>query len=64
MGFTSPFDSLCNLAEGCSKLKKLFLTAVRGICDNDLEPFIKFCPDLEQIDLLGARGITSEICLE
>ncbi|KAK6617865.1 hypothetical protein RUM43_014094 [Polyplax serrata] len=63
LGFTLPVDSLCALAIGCPKLKKLFLTALRGICDKDLEPFIKSCPDLEQIDLLGVRGITPDICL-
>ncbi|KAK6618314.1 hypothetical protein RUM44_002766 [Polyplax serrata] len=63
LGFTLPVDSLCALAVGCPKLKKLFLTALRGICDKDLEPFIKSCPDLEQIDLLGVRGITPDICL-
>lgn len=63
LGFTLPVDSLAALSSGCPKLKKLFLTALRGVADKDLEPFIKNCPNLEQIDLLGVRGITSDICL-
>lgn len=62
LGFACPIDCLAALAEGCPRLRKLFLTALRGICDKDLEPFLVHCPELEQIDLLGVRGITPDIC--
>lgn len=62
LGFGSPADSLLAVAHGCSKLRKLFLAALRGVTDRDLEPFVEYCPMLEQIDLLGSRSITTEIC--
>jgi len=58
-----PVESLTNLARGCPKLRKLFLTALRGICDKDLEPFTTSCPDLEQVDILGVHGITADGCM-
>lgn len=63
-GFDAPGDSLHSLAAGCPYLRKLFLTALRGITDRDIEPFIEHCRDLEQVDLMGGRGITSEICVK
>lgn len=63
-GFDAPGDSLHSLAAGCPYLRKLFLTALRGITDRDLEPFIEHCPDLEQVDIMGGRGITSDICVK
>uniref|UniRef100_A0A6M2DDT9 Putative f-box/lrr-repeat protein 4-like isoform x2 n=1 Tax=Xenopsylla cheopis TaxID=163159 RepID=A0A6M2DDT9_XENCH len=63
MGIGAPGDSFHCLAKGCPKLKKLFLVALRGITDWDLQFFPTLCPDLQQIDLMGIRGINAEICL-
>ncbi|KDR23668.1 F-box/LRR-repeat protein 4-like isoform X2 [Zootermopsis nevadensis] len=64
LGIGAPGDSLYSLATGCRSLRKLFLSALRGITDRDLEPFIEHCPALEQVDLLGGRSITSDICVK
>jgi F-box/leucine-rich repeat protein 4 len=64
LGVGAPGDSLHSLATGCPSLRKLFLAALRGITDRDLEPFIEHCPALEQVDLLGGRSITSDICIK
>ncbi|PSN29548.1 F-box/LRR-repeat protein 4, partial [Blattella germanica] len=53
LGVGAPGDSLNSLASGCPRLRKLFLAALRGVTDRDLEPFIEHCPLLEQVDLLG-----------
>ncbi|XP_066993757.2 F-box/LRR-repeat protein 4 isoform X2 [Anabrus simplex] len=64
LGFGAPGDSLLAVAKGCPHLKKLFLAALRGVGDRDLEPFIELCPEMEQVDLLGVRSITPEICIK
>jgi hypothetical protein len=63
-GVDVPGDSFHSLATGCPYLRKLFLTALRTITDRDLEPFIEHCPALEQVDLMGVHGITSDICVQ
>nr|BDI00198.1 Fbxl4 protein [Gryllus bimaculatus] len=62
LGFGPPGDSLHALARGCPRLKKLFFAALRGVTDRDLEPFIELCPLLEQVDLLGVRSISPDLC--
>ncbi|KAK7601643.1 hypothetical protein V9T40_009084 [Parthenolecanium corni] len=62
LGVSIPGDCFLALAMGCPRLRKLFMGTLRGINDRDLYPFINNCPDLEQIDLLGNRGITSDVC--
>ena len=64
LGVGAPGDSLHSLASGCPRLRKLFLAALRGVMDRDLEPFIEHCFLLEQVDLLGVRSITSDICFK
>lgn len=39
------------------------MVALRGILDKDLDPFITNCKRLEQVDLLGVRSISQEVCL-
>ncbi|CAH1404831.1 unnamed protein product [Nezara viridula] len=63
LGVSIPGDCMSSLANGCPKLKKLFMAALRGITDRDLLPFLKCTPDLEQVDLLGVRSITPHMCL-
>uniref|UniRef100_A0A1B6DHT4 F-box domain-containing protein n=1 Tax=Clastoptera arizonana TaxID=38151 RepID=A0A1B6DHT4_9HEMI len=63
LGVSVPGDCLNALAIGCPRLRKLFMAALRGILDRDLEPFVKHCPRLRQVDLLGVRSITADICL-
>lgn len=57
-----PGESLLKLLKGCPNLKKLFLAAIRGLTDRDLENIANLCPDLEQLDLLGVMGISTEKC--
>lgn len=64
LGVSIPGDCFLALAMGCPRLRKLFMGTLRGINDRDLYPFIYNCPDLEQIDLLGNRGITSDVCFK
>ncbi|XP_049860890.1 F-box/LRR-repeat protein 4 isoform X1 [Schistocerca gregaria] len=64
LGFGTPGDSLHALAKGCPRLKKLFLAALRGVSDRDLDLFIENCPKMEQVDLMGVRCISREICLK
>lgn len=58
----SPGESLLKLLKGCPNLKKLFLAAIRGLTDRDLENIANLCPNLEQLDLLGVMGISTEKC--
>ncbi|XP_012256957.2 F-box/LRR-repeat protein 4 [Athalia rosae] len=62
LGIGAPGDSLRALASSCHDLEKVFLAALRGLVDRDLEPFLA-CPKLRQLDLLGARSLTPDICL-
>lgn len=55
-------ESLKLLKKGCPKLKKLFLARIRGITDRDLDNIANFCPNLEQLDLMGIMGISTEMC--
>nr|CAD7402773.1 unnamed protein product [Timema poppensis] len=64
LGVGAPGNSLHALAKGCPRIKKLFLAALRGVGDRDLEPFMDFCPNMEQIDLVGVRSITSTVCMQ
>lgn len=40
----------------------MFLTAIRGLTDRDLDSIANFCPNLEQLDLMGVMGISNEKC--
>jgi hypothetical protein len=44
----------------CRKLKKVFLTSGRNVDDACLESIAQFCPDMEQLDVLGTNRITPE----
>lgn len=55
--------SLDYLVKHCTKLKKLFLTANRNVCDLDLLAISKHCPQLQQLDILGTREVTKKAVL-
>ncbi|RVE51684.1 hypothetical protein evm_003656 [Chilo suppressalis] len=44
------------------ELRKLFLGALRGVCDRDLRSLVPRAPRLAQLDLLGVRAVTPDIC--
>eukprot|EP00794_Sanderia_malayensis_P003795 gene3795-4320_t len=46
-------DSIVKLAKTCTKLKTIFLTAVRSVNNDDIIALAEHCPCLEQLDLLG-----------
>lgn len=56
----SPTESLLAFLQGCPNLRKLFLAAIRGLTDRDLENISLLCPNLEQLDLMGIFGITTD----
>ncbi|KOC67635.1 F-box/LRR-repeat protein 4 [Habropoda laboriosa] len=60
-GMGAPGDSLRTLLSSCRYLEKVFLAALRGLTDRDLEPLL-LCQRLQQLDLLGARSLTPDIC--
>lgn len=45
--------SFRHAARGLSRLRRLYLTANRNICDADLEHIATHCPALEHLDILG-----------
>ncbi|XP_045536507.1 F-box/LRR-repeat protein 4 [Papilio machaon] len=47
-----------------TELRKLFLGALRGVCDRDLRALIPRTPKLAQLDLLGVRAVTPDICTD
>ncbi|XP_039753173.1 F-box/LRR-repeat protein 4 [Pararge aegeria] len=51
---------LASLSGG--EIRKLFLGALRGVCDRDLRILLPKIPKLAQLDLLGVRAVTSDIC--
>lgn len=55
-----PGDGLKTLLQGCRKIKKLFMAAIRGLSDRDLLVIAECCPDLEQLDLMGVLGLSQE----
>lgn len=57
----APGDSLRTLLSACQSMEKVFLAALRGLTDRDLEPLLS-CPNLRQLDLMGARSLTPDIC--
>ncbi|GBM25693.1 F-box/LRR-repeat protein 4 [Araneus ventricosus] len=57
MGWCYQIDASCgcikHLIARCPKLKKLFLTAIRTVSNNELNAVAMHCPDMEQLDILG-----------
>lgn len=55
-----PTEALRLFLTSCPKIRKLFLAAIRGLTDRDLENIANLCPNLEQLDLMGIFGITTD----
>ncbi|KAH8266558.1 hypothetical protein KR018_001417, partial [Drosophila ironensis] len=53
-------DGLYQLLLSCPRLKKLFLSAVRGTTESDLTHIAALGKNLEQLDLMGILNITHE----
>ncbi|XP_046898624.1 F-box/LRR-repeat protein 4 isoform X2 [Hypomesus transpacificus] len=47
-----------HLARALPRLRKLFLTANRTVCDSDIEELAANCPALQHIDILGTRMVS------
>ncbi|XP_048882454.1 F-box/LRR-repeat protein 4 isoform X2 [Brienomyrus brachyistius] len=47
-----------NLARQLPRLRKLFLTANRTVCDSDIEEMAAGCPALQHLDILGTRMVS------
>ncbi|KAJ1526764.1 hypothetical protein ONE63_008339 [Megalurothrips usitatus] len=60
LSLSTPGLSLNSIAYGCPNMKKIFLASMRCLVDNHLEPFLKNCVMLEQVDVLGCN-VTSDI---
>ncbi|XP_053507569.1 F-box/LRR-repeat protein 4 isoform X1 [Ictalurus furcatus] len=50
--------SFRHAARRLSRLRRLYLTANRNICDADLEHIATHCPALEHLDILGTRLVS------
>lgn len=57
-----PGDSLTEIANGCKRLRRLILSEWRGISDQQLMPIILSCKELSQLDLMGIKNISAELC--
>ncbi|XP_045447998.1 F-box/LRR-repeat protein 4 [Melitaea cinxia] len=53
---------LAALAGG--ELRKLFLGALRGVCDRDLRLLLPRATKLAQLDLLGVRAVSPDVCAD
>ncbi|XP_038209936.1 F-box/LRR-repeat protein 4 [Zerene cesonia] len=53
---------LASLSGG--ELRKLFLGALRGVCDRDLRALLPRAARLAQLDLLGVRAVSPDICAD
>ncbi|CAH1788414.1 unnamed protein product, partial [Owenia fusiformis] len=51
------------VAKNCPNLRKIFLTANRSVCDDDLQALAKYSSNLEQLDILGTREVTVEMAI-
>ncbi|XP_005807561.1 F-box/LRR-repeat protein 4 [Xiphophorus maculatus] len=47
------------LARSLPRLRKLFLTANRTVCDSDIEELAAGCPALQHLDILGTRLVSA-----
>ncbi|XP_058504141.1 F-box/LRR-repeat protein 4 [Solea solea] len=48
-----------HLARSLPRLRKLFLTANRTVCDSDIEELAANCPSLQHLDILGTRLVNA-----
>ncbi|XP_066245198.1 F-box/LRR-repeat protein 4 [Euwallacea similis] len=57
-----PGDCLKEIAGGCKKLRRLILSEWRGVTDQQLMSIVLSCKELSQLDLIGIKNISSELC--
>lgn len=50
-----------HLARSLPRLRKLFLTANRTVCDSDIEELANSCPSLQHLDILGKSFVTCSL---
>lgn len=55
-------DKLSELSKGCPKLLRLILAGWHFISDENLLPVIRNCRQLQQLDLLGAKNVSENVC--
>ncbi|KAM9353898.1 LOW QUALITY PROTEIN: F-box/LRR-repeat protein 4 [Symphorus nematophorus] len=48
-----------HLARSLPRLRKLFLTANRTVCDSDIEELATSCPSMQHLDILGTRLVSA-----
>ncbi|XP_052223754.1 F-box/LRR-repeat protein 4-like isoform X4 [Dreissena polymorpha] len=60
-GIKSQSGSIQTLVVRCYKLRKLFLTANRTVCDEDLIAIATHSRDLEQLDILGTLQVSGTV---
>ncbi|XP_024873907.1 F-box/LRR-repeat protein 4-like [Temnothorax curvispinosus] len=54
-------DSFRRLLSSCEHLEKVFLVYFRQLTEHDLRA-LTLCKNLKQLDLLGLRSLTTEVC--
>lgn len=63
LGWCSTLQSstgcFAQLAHRLPRLRKLFLTANRTVCDSDIEELAAHCPALQHLDILGTRMVSA-----
>lgn len=53
------------LAGGCgASLRRLGLASIRGLSADDLDTIGRRCHSVEQLELMGIRGVSADKCLE
>ncbi|CAH1115917.1 unnamed protein product [Phaedon cochleariae] len=57
-----PGNCLSFIAEGCPQLKRLILSEWRGLNDHLLLPVVRSCKELTQLDFMGIKNISGDIC--
>lgn len=55
-------NKLTELSIGCPKLVRLILAGWHFVNDDNLIPLIKNCRYIQQLDLLGAKNISENVC--
>lgn len=59
---SDPGDCLTHIAQGCPNLTRLIVSGWRGLGDHQLLPIVRNCQKMRQLDLLGTKNITGDIC--
>ncbi|KAK5640888.1 hypothetical protein RI129_009435 [Pyrocoelia pectoralis] len=57
-----PGNCLERIATGCKDLRRLILSGWRGVNDQLLLPLIRQCEQIRELDLLGMKNISVDIC--